>query len=530
MIDGRHGIEDRGSRSREERQQGEQEVGVTGGRLRVVVVGGGTAGWMAAAALARLLPSRCSVRLIESEAIGIVGVGEATLPHIRAFNERLGIPEAEFMARTRATFKLGIEFRDWGRVGDSYIHPFGTFGRGSGTVDFHHYWARLVAEGASMPPLDRFSYACTLAREGRFAHPDPDRRRIAGTYGYAYQFDAVLFAPYLRQRAEAMGVTRTEGIVTAVERDGENGDIAALLLTTGERIEGDLFVDCSGFRSLLVGEAMAEPWEDWSRWLPADRAVAMPCRTATAVTPYTSAIAMPAGWRWRIPLQHRTGNGYVYSSGFTGDDDARRALEAAVEGDAIAPPRLLRFRAGRRRRSWVGNAVAVGLASGFLEPLESTSIYLVQQAITALVELFPDGRADDNDRNEFNRMIDLEYGRIRDFLILHYHATSRSDTPFWNYVRTMPIPDSLAEKMELWRRRARVVKYREGVFLDASWVAVYLGQGIVPDGWDPRADVPASTELLRSLGDLRDEIARDVDRRPDHRGFIDRFCQMASAA
>ena len=498
--------------------------------VRVVVVGGGTAGWMTAAALARLLPGRCTVQLVESEAIGVVGVGEATLPHIRAFNERLGIAEADFMARTRATFKLGIEFRDWGRIGDSYVHPFGTFGRGTGAVDFHHYWARLLNEGAPLPPLDRFSYACTLAREGRFDHPDPDRRRLAGTFGYAYQFDALLFAPYLREIAEAMGATRTEGIVTRVERDGESGDIAAIVLGSGERIEGDLFVDCSGFRSLLLGEALGEPWEDWSRWLPADRAVAMPCRTATAVTPYTSAIAMPAGWRWRIPLQHRTGNGYVYASAFTSDDDARAALEQAVEGEAIAAPRLLRFAAGRRRRSWVGNCVAVGLASGFLEPLESTSIYLVQQAITALIELFPERRVAAADRDEFNRVIDLEYDRIRDFLILHYHATTRDDSPFWNYVRTMAVPDSLAEKMELWRRRGRVVKYREGVFLDASWVAVYLGQGIVPTGWDPRADTVASAALLEGLHALHGEIAGEVAGRSDHRAFIARFCPMADAA
>jgi tryptophan halogenase len=499
-------------------------------RMRVVIVGGGTAGWMTAAALARLLPGQCSVRLVESEAIGVVGVGEATLPHIRAFNERLGIDEAEFMARTRATFKLGIEFRDWGQFGDSYIHPFGTFGRGSGTVDFHHYWARLARSGAALPPPDAFSYACALARGGKFDRPAPDGRGLAGTFGYAYQFDALLFAPYLRDLAEEMGARRTEGMVTQVERDGESGDIAAIVLQSGERIEGELFVDCSGFRALLLGEALNEPFEDWSRWLPTDRAVAMPCRTRTDVTPYTSAIAMPAGWRWRIPLQHRTGNGYVYASAFVSDDDARTALEVAVEGEAIAAPRVLRFKAGRRRRSWVGNCVAIGLAGGFLEPLESTSIYLIQQAITTLIELFPERHIGTGDRDEFNRIIDLEYDRIRDFLILHYHATTRSDSPFWDYVRTMPIPDSLAHKMALWRTRARVEKYREGVFLEASWIAVYLGQGILPAGWDPRADTAPTASLLHSLETLRHEIAGDVATRSDHRAFIERFCPMTQAA
>ncbi|MBN8807842.1 MAG: tryptophan 7-halogenase [Sphingomonas sp.] len=499
-------------------------------KVRVVVVGGGTAGWMTAAALAKLLPTVCSVHLVESEAIGVVGVGEATLPHIRAFNEKLGIAEADFMRWTRATFKLGIEFRDWGRIGDSYIHPFGTFGRGHGEVDFHHYWTRMRAAGQPVPPLEHFSYACMLARQNRFRLPGTEPRDLASTFGYAYQFDALLFAPYLRQLAEGLGAQRSEGIVVAVDRDGESGDIRAVTLQGGERIEGDLFVDCSGFRSLLLGEAMGEPFQDWSRWLPTDRAVAMPCRTATDVTPYTGAIAMPAGWRWRIPLQHRTGNGYVYASAFVDDDTAATALAAAVEGEAIAQPRLLRFRAGRRERSWVGNCIAIGLASGFLEPLESTSIYLVQAAITALVELFPERRVSPVDRDEFNRLIDLEYDRIRDFLILHYHATTRDDSPFWDYVRTMPIPDSLAEKIELFRRRGRVVKYREGVFLDASWIAVYVGQGIVPDGHDPRADLPPLDALAAGLRNLRTEIDATVAQAPAHIDFIDRYCPMAEAA
>ncbi|MBW8910974.1 MAG: tryptophan 7-halogenase, partial [Sphingomonas sp.] len=359
---------------------------------RVVIVGGGTAGWMTAAALARLLPGRRDIRLVESEEIGIVGVGEATLPHIRAFNERLGIREADFMSWTRGTFKLGIEFRDWGKHGDSYIHPFGTFGRGRGEVDFHHYWARLKMMGADIPPLEEFSFGCMMARMNRFDLPSTDSSSLSSTFGYAYQFDATLFAPYLRALAEGLGVRRTEGMVVDVTRDGESGDIVSITLRDGEIVEGDLFVDCSGFRSLLLGGALEEPFQDWSHWLPADRAMAMPCHTRTEVTPYTSAIAMPSGWRWRIPLQHRTGNGYVYSSAFLSDDDAARALEAAVEGEPIAPPRPLRFRTGRRERSWVNNCVAIGLASGFLEPLESTSIYLVQAAITALVELFPETR------------------------------------------------------------------------------------------------------------------------------------------
>lgn len=499
-------------------------------RQRVVVVGGGTSGWMAATALAKLLPSRCTVALIESEAIGIIGVGEATLPHIRAFNERLGIVEAEFMAATRATFKLGIEFRDWGRVGDSYIHPFGTFGRGSGEVQFHHYYTRLLWAGVPLPPIEHYSMACSLARANRFGQPARDPQQIASTFGYAYQFDAVAFAPYLRRIAEGLGVGRTEGKVVAMERDAQSGDVTALVLADGRRVEGDLFVDCSGFAALLIGQELAEPFEEWSRWLPADRAVAMPCRTATAVTPYTSAIAMPSGWRWRIPLQHRTGNGYVFASDFLSEGAATDALLGAVEGTPLADPRVLRFKAGRRARSWVNNVVAVGLASGFLEPLESTSLYLVQQAITALIELFPEKRIAPVDRDEFNRLINMEYDRVRDFLILHYHATERDDSRFWTYVRTMPIPDSLAEKMALFRRRGRVVKYREGAFLDASWVSVYLGQRVVPTGADPRAAAPSTDSLVAGLERMRGEIAAAVGAMPAHAAFLAGYCPMPAAA
>ena len=497
-------------------------------QTRVVVVGGGTGGWMTAAALKSLLPARCDVHLVESQEIGIVGVGEATLPHIRGFNDRLGIDEAEFMAATRATFKLGIEFENWGRLGDRYIHPFGTFGSGQGEVDFHQYWLRLRHEGAAVSGLEQYSMACMMARLGKFNLPAKDPEDITSTFNYAYQFDATLYAPYLRALAERIGCRRTEGRIVDVELNGESGDIEAVVLTGGERIVGDLFIDCSGFASLLIGKTLAEPFEDWSKWLPCDRAVALPCQTRTQITPYTSAIAMDAGWRWRIPLQHRTGNGYVHASTFISEEDATIALVQAVEGEPTADPRVLRFRAGRRTRSWVKNCIAVGLASGFLEPLESTSIYLIQAAITALVELFPETPIADSDRNEFNRVIDLEYDRIRDFLILHYHATERADTPFWDYVRTMEIPDSLAEKLELFRRRGRVVKYREGVFLEASWIAVYLGQRVYPEGHDLRAELPPLAALERGAGALHDQIHAAAGGMPDHAAMLSRYCRMAA--
>jgi tryptophan halogenase len=484
-------------------------------RSRVVILGGGTAGWMTAAALSALAGAACKVTLVESADIGIVGVGEATLPHLRAFITRLGIDEHAFMAATEATFKLGIEFRDFGRIGDRYIHPFGSYGQPLNGIAFHHHWLRRRgADGTS--PIGDYSPAVVAAEQSRFAFPS--NRNVTNSFGYAYQFDATRFAPFLRTWSEERGVRRVEGLVANVDRDDPTGDVRALQLSDGQRIEGDLFIDCSGFRSVLLGTALDEPWEDWSHWLPCDRAVAAPCASPPGpIEPFTRAVAMPAGWRWRIPLRHRVGNGYVYSSAHCDDATAQAALLDALETPPLAEPRLLRFKAGRRRRSWVGNVIAVGLASGFLEPLESTSIYLVQMAITRLLEHFPGRTIEPVDRDGFNAAVDAEYDRIRDFLILHYHATTRDDSPFWDHVRTMRIPDSLEEKLELWRRSAQVQQYGYGLFLEPSWVAVYLGQGIIPERWDQRADLLGEEALDRALAELRAAIAREVAAMPDHR-------------
>ena len=488
--------------------------------LKVVVVGGGTAGWMTAGALAWSLPEAASVELVESAEIGIIGVGEATLPHLRAFFETLGMEEAEVMRATHATFKLGIEFRDFGKIGDRYIHPFGVYGLDLKDIGFHHHWLRMRSLGRH-DELSDYSMAIAIARRNRFAPPAPDPASLASTFGYAYQFDATLFAPFMRSYSEKRGVRRTEGRVVEVERHPESGDVAAIVLASGERIEGDLFVDCSGFRSLLLGNALGEPWDDWSEWLPCDRAAALPCASPPGpIEPYTRATAMAAGWRWRIPLQHRVGNGYVFSSAHISDDEASAAISAAVEGEPMAEPRVLRFRAGRRKRSWVHNVVGVGLASGFLEPLESTSIHLAQQAITYLIELFPDRRIRASDRDEFNRLIDIEYDRVRDFLILHYHSTTRDDSDFWNHVRTMRVPDSLHEKIELFRETGRVARYVNGPFLEASWIAVLLGQGVMPKRWDPRADAYDPSEIGRSMDQLRSAIAAAAEQMPDHSEFI----------
>lgn len=499
--------------------------------VNVVVLGGGTAGWMTAAGLAKLLPESVRVTLIESEDIGIVGVGEATLPHIRAYVERLGIDEAEFMKATHATYKLGIDFRDFGKIGDSYIHPFGSFGEEVAGVGFHHWWLDQRRRGKAAD-LGDYSMAVAAAKANRFAPPAQDMS-LGSTYGYAYQFDATLFGPFMREFGLANGVTRIEGLVTSVERDAMSGDVTALHLKDGRRIEGDVFVDCSGFRSILIGQELKVDWEDWSHWLPCDRAAAMPCTHETSdIRPYTTATAMPAGWRWQIPLQHRMGNGYVFASAFCDEDAACETIRNAAEGEPLAEPRILRFRPGRRTRSWSHNVISVGLSSGFLEPLESTSIYLAQMAITYLIELFPDGTAiDPRDREEFNRLVDIEYDRVRDFLILHYNATTRDDSEFWNHVRTMKLPDTLEDKMELWRRAGRVQNYSDGLFYDASWIAVYVGQGIYPEAYDARTSLGDADRIGAAFDRLRQAISDKVSAMPGHLAYLRRnVSRLADAA
>jgi len=488
--------------------------------VKVVVLGGGTAGWMSAAALAKLLGDLVEVELVESEDIGIVGVGEATLPHIRGFVERLGIDEDAFIKATHATYKLGIDFRDFGRLGESYVHPFGSFGEEFAGVGFHHYWLEMQRQGRA-DPLGSYSLAVEAALAGKFRPPAEDTS-LASTYGYAYQFDATLFGPFMREFGLGIGVKRTEGKVVEVCQDAASGDVTTLVLEDGRTVEGDLFVDCSGFRSLMLGGALGEEWEDWSRWLPCDRAAAMPCSHVTEeIEPFTQVIGMPGGWRWRIPLQHRIGNGYVFASAFMSEDEACSAIRGAAESMPLADPRVLRFRAGRRARSWNRNVVAIGLASGFLEPLESTSIYLTQMAITYLIELFPvNGPIDSRDRDEFNRLVDMEYDRVRDFLILHYHATVRDDSEFWNHVRTMEVPDTLKGKMELWRETGRVERYADGLFYDASWIAVYVGQGFLPRRHDPRTAIPDPAGIGRAMGSLQQAIRQEVAAMPGHREFL----------
>jgi tryptophan halogenase len=480
---------------------------------------------MTAAAFASVYkPGQIQIQLIESSEIGIVGVGEATLPHIRFFNRRIGIDERELMAKTQATFKLGIEFVDWARLGDSYIHPFGVYGGKMAGVPFHNFWLRQAKQG-DQTPLESYSLPIVAAREGKFMLPSEDHTAVMSTFGYAFQFDASLYAAYLRQFAEQRGVLRTDGKIVDVQLRGTDGWIESVKLEGGASISGDLFIDCSGFRGLLIEQALHTGYEEWTKWLPCDRAAAVPCENSGPLTPYTRATAREAGWQWRIPLQHRMGNGYVYSSRFISDDEAASKLMSRLDGKPLADPRFLRFTAGRRRTTWNRNCVAIGLAGGFLEPLESTSIHLIQVAITTLIDYLPENmQIDARIVAAYNRWIEMEYDRVRDFLILHYHATERDDAPIWNYCRTMEIPDSLAHKMELFRERAKVVTYKDGLFLEPSWLAVYFGQRIMPRAYNPLADALSAEDVASRLAVVRGQIRDAVTRMPSHAEFLAEYC------
>ncbi|MFS0772386.1 tryptophan halogenase family protein [Sphingomonas sp. 1P08PE] len=490
---------------------------------RVVIVGGGTAGWMMAAAAARFLDDgHRTITLVESDAIGTVGVGEATIPPILQFNAMLGIDEGEFLRATRGSFKLGIEFVGWDTGHDRYFHPFGTLGRDFEGLNFHQLWLKLRGQ-PGIGTLGDYAMAAVAARADRFVNPVADPRSPLSGLAYAYHFDAGLYASFLRTRAEQGGVRRIEGRIGGVERNGVSGHVACVTLEDGRRIEGDLFIDCSGFRSLLLGDAMGVPFEDWSHWLPCDRAIAVPSAAMAAPPPFTRATAQAAGWQWRIPLQHRTGNGHVYSSAHMDDVAAERILIDGLETPPVGEPRLLSFRTGRRARQWEGNVVALGLAGGFLEPLESTSIHMIQTGIARLFALFPDRRFSPVERDAYNRLMGDAYAAIRDFIILHYHATRRDDSPFWRYVRTMPIPDSLAEKLALFREKGRIFRYQDDLFSVPSWVAVLLGQNVVPNGYDPivdALDADRVAETMRRIAAANVAAARTM---PLHRDMLARL-------
>lgn len=484
---------------------------------KVLIVGGGTAGWMAAAGLATVMPN-ISVELVESDEIGIVGVGEATIPQINLFNATLGISDADMLRETQATYKLGIEFAGWLHKDHSYVHPFGAFGVPINGVDFWHFWIRSGGD----VPLQDFNANSVAAAAGRFAKlspPPPPNSPLAKLFS-AFHFDASLYARLLRRVAEARGVTRHEGRIVSCLRDAETGFVSGVTLADGRQLEADLFLDCSGFRSLLLGETMGVGYRDWSRWLPCNRAFAVPTERNEEPRLTTRAAAQAAGWTWRIPLQHRTGNGYVYSSEHTSDDEALATLLGTIDGAPLAEPRQLRFTAGHRERFWEGNVIGLGLAGGFLEPLESTSIHLIQLAISRLLTLMPQSLPAPGAAAEFNRQSVQDYEGIRDFLIFHYWA-NRRDEPFWEERRATPPPDGLLQdRIALFRETGRIIREGNELFAEASWLAVMLGQGITPKAYSPLADLVSEAEIAEIMAILRRSTAEAVAALPLQRDFI----------
>jgi tryptophan halogenase len=485
---------------------------------KVVVAGGGTSGWCAAAALVKQLGSLLDITLIESDEIGTVGVGEATFPTIRAFHKILDLDEREFLRVTRGSIKLAISFENWARRGDRYIHSFGVIGKSTWLGEFHHFWLAARAAGFG-GELGDYCFELQAAREHRFFASENS------SINYAYHFDASLYARHLRARSEAEGVKRIEGKITEVKQNPETGFIEALMMESGERVEGDFFVDCSGFRGLLIEQTLKAGYEDWSRWLRNDSALALQTDFPLAdIPPYTRAIAHDAGWQWKIPLQHRQGTGHVYSTAYTSDEEARKILLDNLDGGIRVELRLLKFRTGRRRRAWVKNCVAIGLSGGFVEPLESTSIHLIQSGVTRLLRLFPFSGCSESLLRQYNDQTQVEYERIRDFIILHYKATERDDTPYWRDCRDMAVPDTLAHRLELFRETGHVLPDAEDVFRTDSWLQVMLGQRLEPKGYHYMARMLSDERLRVMLETLKANIAAAVAKMPTHKEFLEQYC------
>lgn len=493
---------------------------------KVVIVGGGSSGWMAAAAMSRHLPSTVSVTLVESDQIATVGVGEATIPAIRTFNAGLGIDEAEFMRETNATFKLAIRFENWGNIGDAYNHAFGFYGFPINDVSFQNYWLKMKQNGLDFPIHD-YNLAYAACDQDKFARRQFDPNSADSRYFYAFQFDAGLYAQYLRKFSEKNGVTRIEGKVEKVTLKEHDGFISSISLESGQTIDGDLFIDCTGFRALLISDALKVKYKDWSHWLPVNRAWAASTKYPSkdsSIPPYTRARALTAGWQWRIPLQNRTGDGNVFCNQYISEDEARSQFIENVEGDLLNEPRLIKFTTGKRAKIWYKNCVAIGLSSGFLEPLESTSIYLIQASVLQLIRNFPNLDFSENNREEFNQQMNYRYEEARNFLILHYHATEREDTEFWKYCKNMSIPDELAHRMKLFKERGYVAGQKLDLFSEHSWLAVYFGQGIIPSGYDPRADSVDEKQVGDFLGRMRSDVGLALKQMPTHNETLESFC------
>ncbi len=486
----------------------------------VVVAGGGTAGWMAAAAVAKLLGKTVKVSLVESEEIGTVGVGEATIPTLLTLHELLKIKEQDFISAVGGTFKLGISFENWRDVGEDYIHSFGYTGKDCWAAGFQHFWLKGKELGISKE-FGEYCNEWAAAKQNRFAVL-PNQN-----LNYAYHFDSSRYSKFLRKIAEEHGAVRIEGKIEAVQQHEETGFITGLRLENGQQIDGDFFVDCTGFRGLLIEQTLHAGYDDWQHWLPCDRALAVQTENVQPPIPYTRSIAHEAGWQWRIPLQHRTGNGLVYCSKFWSQDEAEAKLRGNLEGEMVTEPRPIKFQTGTRRRHWVKNCVAVGLSSGFMEPLESTSIHLIQRSIVRFMQMFPSDGVRQPDIDEFNSQMKFEIENIRDFIILHYHVTNRTDTPFWRHCRTMEIPESLQHRIDLFKETGRVFKVPTELFGENSWTQVMLGQGLSPEQYHPIVNMMDEQELRDFLGGIHGSVERLVSQLPEHQRFIDHYCREA---
>lgn len=492
---------------------------------KIVIVGGGTSGWMTAAAMAKVLKvDFCKIHLIESDEIGTVGVGEATIPQIQLFNKLLELDEDEFVRKTQGTFKLGIQFVNWRRIGHKYIHAFGDVGKDMEAIQFYHYWLKLYQLGEA-DELGDYTISGVASDKGKFMRAIDAGNSPLSNITYAFHFDAGLYAKFLREYAEQRGVIRTEGRVIETILHPDTGFISAIRLQSGDIIEADFFIDCSGFRGLLIEQALGTGYEDWTHWLPCDRAWAVPCESVNDPTPYTRSTAHSAGWQWRIPLQHRIGNGHVFSSKFMGEQQALEILMSNLDGKPLAEPKLLKFVTGKRKKFWNKNCLAIGLSSGFMEPLESTSIHLVQSAIARFMTFFPNKNFDQEDIDEFNRQADFEFEKIRDFLILHYYATERTDSDFWNYCRNMNVPEALTQKIEQFKKNGRIFRNNNEMFNDLSWLEVMHGQGIHPKAYHPLVDRMSKEEIARRLEGIRRVIDKSVEYMPTHAEFIALHCK-----
>lgn len=489
----------------------------------VVIVGGGTAGWITAALLIKILGNAIKIKLVESEQISTVGVGEATIPPILTLNKALGLDEAEFLRETKGVIKLGVEFVNWKRMGDRYMHAFGVIGKDFPFCSFHHFWTRGSRQGRQDSLWD-YSLTYQASMQNRFGKLERIEAGNLQGMVYAYHFDASLYAAYLRKFSERLGVQRIEGMIAGVTLNSENGFIESVNLKDGPAVAGDLFVDCSGFRGLLIEQQLNTGYEDWTRWLPCDRAVAAQCESVRPITPYTRATAHVAGWQWRIPLQHRIGTGLVYCSRYLSEDGAMELLRNNLDGPAIGEPRVLRFRTGRRNRQWNRNCVSIGLSSGFIEPLESTSIHMIQAGAIRLIKHFPHAGIEQPEVDEYNRQSKMEWEYVRDFIVLHYHLNERNDSQFWRECHRMDIPGSLARRMELFRRTGKIFREQDELFTEIAWQQVMIGQGLMPEDYHPLVDALSEAELDEFLDGVRKIIDETVHGLPDHEQYLQHFC------